>query len=157
MTFFGLKKGPGGTPPTRNPRSTPPGLHVLLCWCGSLLKSISLHTMRIYLQTYQWLQTVALFRCDGYTTGSFWAMMCNDVHKFICNSNYRLNRNFCNAILHCLFICSSVHSYPEFLQPMLIFPKFLFLRLDRSTANSCVTTMMNLTFPDQHNRDLHWL
>ena len=25
MTFFGLKKGPGGTPPTRIPRSTPRG------------------------------------------------------------------------------------------------------------------------------------
>ena len=40
-----------------------------------------------------------------------------------------------------------IHTLSDFLQPMLIFSKFLFLCLDRSTAEvACITTMTNMTF-----------
>ena len=53
------------------------------------------------------------------------------------------------VMLQCI-VSSSVPLYirslSDFLQAMLIFPKFLFSCLDRSSANSCITTMMNMTF-----------
>lgn len=99
-------------------------------------EKVSLHTMSSYLRTYQWLQTVALFRYYGYITGTFWAMMSKRLHNY-----YRSNQNICTYFLiHCLFICFSVHSHrPQwFPQADAYFP--------RSVANTCITTIINLAF-----------
>ena len=73
--LFWSEKGSERHSPNKN--STPPPLMRITT------KKVSLHSMRIYLQKYQWLQTVAQSRCDGYTTGSFWAMMCIRLQNYL--------------------------------------------------------------------------
>ena len=110
-------------------------------------KKVSLHSMRIYLQKYQWLQTVAQSRCDGYTTGSFWAMMCIRLQNYLQYQlpiEYKFLYCYSTLSLH-LFFCTFAPWVISSSQ-CLFSPNFCFCVLTEALQIACITTMMNMTF-----------